>query len=155
MSMTDVDVEEEPTAAYVLSLIGGTLGLIIGFILIIIAGSLAGLSYSGPPAALFGGIGLWSIITAIIVIISAYNLHSDPWEHTKWCVIILVFSVIGLGTILGLIGGILAIVYKPEESESVPYHPPTEAMKRFCPKCGRLLNERTRFCPYCGNEVGS
>ena len=92
MFMTDVDVEEEPNAAYWLSLIGGILGLIIGFILILIAGSLAGLPYSGPPAALFGGIGLWSVITGIIVMISAYNLHSDPWEHTKWGVIILVFQ---------------------------------------------------------------
>jgi len=154
MSMTDVEVEEEPTAAYWLSMIGGFLGLIIGLILIVIAVSVASLSYYfGPPAALLGGIGLWSMITAIIVIISAYDLHSDPWEHTKWGVIIIIFSVIGLGTILGLIGGILAIVYKPEES--APYYPPTEAIKRFCPKCGRLLNERTRFCPYCGNEVGS
>jgi len=153
MSMTDVEVEEEPTAAYWLSLIGGILGLIIGFILIVGAGGLASLPYSGPAVAFFGVIGLWSAITAIIVIISAYNLHSDPWEHAKWGWIIIVFSIIGLGTIFGLIGGILAVVYKPEES--VPYHPPTEAIKRFCPNCGRILNERTRFCPYCGNELGS
>jgi hypothetical protein len=151
--MTDVEVEEEPTAAYWLSMIGGFLGLIIGLILIVIAGSIGSLPNSGPATVLFGGIGLWSVFTAIIVMISAYNLRSDPWEHTKWGWIIIIFSIIGLGTLLGLIGGILAVVYKPEES--APYHPPTEAIKRFCPKCGRLLNEKTRFCPYCGNELGS
>jgi hypothetical protein len=150
--MSDLEVEEEPTAAYWLSLIGGAIGVILGLVSIIVAATVASLvGYAGPSAALLGGVGIWSMITAAIVMVSAYNLHSDPWEHTKWGVIIIIFSIIGVGTIFGLIGGILAVVYKPEES--VPYHPPAEALKRFCPNCGKVVSEGTRFCPYCGSQM--
>jgi hypothetical protein len=156
--MSSQAVQDKPTAAYVLSLIGGILGLIVGFILIIIAAMIAnasgGISYYGPifPAAFGGVIGAWSLITGIIVIISAAKLNSNPWEHTKWGVIILVFSVIGLGTLLGLIGGILALVYEPQSP--VLQQPPMQVITRICPKCGRVLREETKFCPYCGNELG-
>lgn len=157
--MTNQAVQDKPTAAYVISLIGGILGLIVGFILIIsaaiIANAVGGYYYSGPSAAfavLYGSIGVWSLITAVIVIISAVKLNSNPWEHTKWGVIILVFSIIGLGTLLGLIGGILALVYSPQSP--VPPQPPMQVITRVCPKCGRVLREETKFCPYCGNELG-
>jgi MFS family permease len=155
--MSDVEVEEEPTAAYWASLAGGVVGIIVSIILIGLADWVAGFSsdvlatYNGPSAAFFSAFGVWGLISSAVVIISAIELKSDPWEHTKWGAIILVFSIIGLGTILGLIGGILALVYKPEKS--VSYHPPAEAAKRFCPHCGRTLIEGTRFCPYCGSQV--
>jgi MFS family permease len=145
-------VQDKPTAAYVLSLIGGILGLIVGFILIAIAASMSTYYYTRIVAPIYGAIGGWCLITSVIVIISAAKLNSNPWEHTKWGVIILVFSIIGLGTLLGLIGGILALVYKPQAS--VPQQAPMQAITRICPKCGRVLREETRFCPYCGNELG-
>ena len=157
MFMTDLGVENEPTAAYLVSLIGGIIGIISSFILIVTGawiGSLTSefITYSGPSLALLGVLGVWGLIGSAIVIYSAVNLKSDPWEHTKWGVIILVFSIFGLSSIVGLIGGVLALVYEPKES-SVPYHPPAEATKRFCPNCGRVVNEGTKFCPYCGSQV--
>lgn len=158
MFMSDVDVEEEPTAAYWVSLVGGALGVVASFVILGIAAWLASLAsnifanYTGPSPTLIGAIGIWGLISSVVVVAGAMNLKDDPWEHTKWGVIILVFSVIGLASLLGLIGGILALVYKPEQS--VPYHPAAEATKRFCPNCGRMVNEGTRFCPYCGVQVG-
>jgi hypothetical protein len=150
-------VQDKPTAAFVLSLIGGIIGLIVGSILIAIAASIASLYnwyyYYGPSPALFGGFGVWTLITSIIVIIFAAKLNSNPWQHTKWGAIILAFSIIGLGWwLLGIIGGILALVYKPQPL--APPQPPMQAITRICPKCGRVLVEDTKFCPYCGNELG-
>lgn len=152
--MTTQAVQDKPTAAYVLSLIGGFLGLIVGFILIGLAASISTYYYYGTQiiASIYGAIGGWCLITSIIVIVSAAKLNSNPWEHTKWGVIILVFSIIGLGTLFGLIGGILALVYKPQGP--VPQQPPMQPITRICPKCGRVLREETKYCPYCGNELG-
>jgi uncharacterized membrane protein len=121
--MASQAVKNKPTAAYVLSLIGGITGLIVGFLLIVLAAIVASSAggyynygYPGPalPAAFWGDIGVWCLITGIIVIISAAKLNANPWKHTEWGVIILVFSIIGVATLLGFIGGILALVYKPQ-----------------------------------------
>jgi len=71
----------------------------------------------------FGLMGFLGLIFGIIVIISAVMLNSRPVEHTTWGVIIVIFSALsvlgsmmggfGIGVLLGLIGGILAIVWKP------------------------------------------
>jgi hypothetical protein len=157
MFMSDPEVEEEPYAAYWLSLIGGIIGIIISFIVLGISAWTASLAsdmfvtYTGPGPALIGAIGIWCLITGGIVVVAAGNLKSNPWEHSKWGVVIVVFSVIGAASIIGLIGGIFALVYKPKES--VPHRPPSEATKKFCPNCGRAVNEETKFCPNCGRQV--
>jgi hypothetical protein len=141
--MSDVGVEEEPTAAYWLSLVGAIIGFFLSLIILGIAASIG--------SSFFGVVGMWGIISSMVVMYAATSLKSDPWEHTKWGIVITVFSVIGMATILGLIGGILALVYKPEES--VRSEPPAPPITRICPKCGRVLNEQVKFCPYCGNEL--
>ena len=109
--------QERPTAAYILSLIGGILGIIAGIILIIIGVATTGLLsyYYGytPALMIFAGLGIWGIVSSSIVVGSAVNLNSHPLQHTKWGAIILVFSIIGLTGIFGLIGGILGLVWKP------------------------------------------
>jgi hypothetical protein len=151
------EVEDEPTAAYLVSLIGGVIGLIASFAFIGIAAWVASLSsgpfvtYTGPPAALFGFLAVWGLISSAVVIISALELRSDPWEHTKWGIVILVFSIIGVSSIVGLIGGVLALVYEPREP--VAYKPPAQVITRICPKCGRVLSDGVKFCPYCGNQL--
>lgn len=53
-------VQDKPTAAYLLSLIGGIIGLFVGFILIAITAIAAEVSspyYSGPLALLWGNCG--------------------------------------------------------------------------------------------------
>jgi hypothetical protein len=151
--------QEKPTAAFVLSLIGGILGIVAGIILIIIglaaAGSLSSVGYYGytPALMLFAGIGIWGLVSSSIVIGSAAKLNSHPLEHTKWGAIILVFSIIGLTGLFGLIGGIVALAWKPSTTF---IQPPMQqqVITRICPKCGRVVNENTKFCPYCGNNLG-
>jgi hypothetical protein len=53
------------------------------------------------------------LITSVLIIVFASKLKAHPLEHSKWGALILVFSIIGLGGLFGLIGGILALAYKP------------------------------------------
>jgi len=157
--MGNQTVQEKPTAAYVISLIGGIIGIIIGFFLFLVAASTPDYYYYQGIRMLYGGVGFWSLICGIIVVVAAVKLNSNPMEHTKWGVIILVFSIIGLGSLLGLIGGILALVYKPQAF--APQRPiawtqqtGSQVITRICPQCGRVLSEEIKFCPYCGKELG-
>jgi hypothetical protein len=163
-------IKNKPTAAYILSLIGGIFGLIGGLVLIS-AGAFVGVLTFGFGFALTGGIGLWIMICSLIVIIAASKLNSEPLEHSKWGAIILVFSIIGSWSLLNLIGGILALVYKPEfvgaQQQYVPqqqygspqgYVQPQQSYMqqpttRLCPQCGRIVQANERFCPNCGKQL--
>jgi len=170
-------VQNKPTAAFVLSLIGGIIGLLIslGFI------SLGAAAYStvdtysdyynttafGWGWGLLVGLGAWMLITAILIIVFAVKLNNKPLEHSKWGALILVFSIIGLGGLFGLIGGILALTYKPIMVGAQPQYapqqqygpppgytqPPPQQITRICPQCGRVVPENIRFCPNCGKQL--
>ncbi|HLN88592.1 MAG TPA: zinc ribbon domain-containing protein [Candidatus Binatia bacterium] len=156
------EVQNKPTAAYILSLIGGIFGLIGGLILVGL-GAVAGVFTFGLGFVFVGGIGLWITICSIIVIIAASKLNSEPLEHSKWGAIILVFSIIGSWSLLNLIGGILALVYKPEFVFRQPqygtpqpygYAPAQQQpITRACPQCGRIVQANERFCPNCGKQL--
>ena len=85
----------------------------------------------GNGYALTGGLGfelfgILGLIFGVIVIVSAIMLNSRPHEHSTWGVLIVIFSVmsifggamggLGVGLILGLAGGILAITWKSNET---------------------------------------
>ena len=75
----------------------------------------------------FGFFGVLGVVFGAIVIISAIMLNSKPREHSTWGMLIVIFSVLsifggamggfGVGLVLGLIGGILGITWKPTESQ--------------------------------------
>jgi hypothetical protein len=170
-------VQNQPTAAYILSMIGGILGL-IGGLFIIIVGAIAGVFTFGLGFVAIGGIGIWITICSTIVIVAASKLKSEPMEHSKWGAIILVFSIIGGWSILDFIGGILELVYQPIPVGQAPYtygatqaqpygqqpqyyqqQPPTQqgapqTITRICPNCGRVIAENVKFCPHCGKQLG-
>jgi hypothetical protein len=128
---------EKPTVAFVLSLIAGVLILVGGGAravlgLVIrsfgsritgghrIMGAMMGMMGSG-----LGLIGIVGIVFGLIVIVSAIMLNIRPEQHMTWGALIAVFSILSLfggaggffvGLILGLIGGILAITWKPAKS---------------------------------------
>jgi Na+(H+)/acetate symporter ActP len=64
----------------------------------------------------------------VIVIISTFMLKSKREQHSTWGILIVLFSVLsmfvgpmggmGIGLILGLIGGILAITWKPDQPKT-------------------------------------
>ena len=175
--MNNQQVQNKPTAAYILSLLGGILGLLAGLgvlasgaILYTQVGSYVSDYYgSYIDTGLFGfswtiliGFGLWMLITSILVIVFAGKLKSNPMEHTKWGALILVFSIIGVGGLLAFIGGILALVYKPilaqqpygyapppaqPYAQQPQYYGPQQAPAQQAPQ--RI----TRICPQCGRVV--
>jgi len=156
-------VQNPPSAAYWLSMIGGVLAL-LGGLLLIVAGAVAGVFTFGFGFAVIGGLGIWITICSLAVIISASKLKSDPFEHSKWGAIILLFSLIGSWSLLNFIGGILALVYKPlsvgeqqQYGQPTPQQsysqPPAQPMTRVCPQCGRIVQANERFCPNCGKQL--
>lgn len=78
----------------------------------------------GNGFALFGVVGL---VFGVIVLISALMLNSKPEQHSTWGTLILIFSILsvfggamggfGVGLVLGLIGGVLAITWKPTQTK--------------------------------------
>ena len=91
----------------ILALIGGILGILWGLIMLLLGGTLA--EFLGPLGAFPVVIGIWLIATAIIVIIASRWMKDDA-KCFKGGLIALIFSVVGGGTILGLIGGILGLI---------------------------------------------
>ena len=131
--------EEKPTTAFILSLVAGIFILLGGGMM-----SMLGYGFSsmmgryggwggmmGPGFGMmgfaFGMMGFLGLIFGVIVIISAIMLNSKPLEHATWGTLILIFSVVsifgsamggfGIGLILGIIGGVLAITWKPPEKK--------------------------------------
>jgi hypothetical protein len=132
---------ERPTAAFLLSLVGGIFILLGGGVISMFGPfgfggmmgdyrGMMGYRYSGygmMGGLGFGMFGILGLIFGVIVIISAFMLNSKPHEHSTWGTLIVIFSVLsifgsamggfGIGLILGLIGGILAITWKPPETK--------------------------------------
>ncbi|HEV2121002.1 MAG TPA: DUF4064 domain-containing protein [Candidatus Bathyarchaeia archaeon] len=124
---------DKPTAAMVLSLIGGIF-VILGGAFIAFVGSLVssfgylanGGSSGGAAVTAFGVVG---IIMGLIMIVGSFMLYSKPTNAKMWGIIILILSILSwvtavgglvIGFILGLIGGILAIMYKPSTASATP-----------------------------------
>jgi hypothetical protein len=128
---------EKPTAAFVLSLIGGIFILLFGIIFGIIPFLFGAVIAAIPGIGGIGGIiivlGLLGIIYGILVIIGAALIYTGDKGKVKiGGILVLLFSILSIfspafggiiiGFILGLVGGILALVWKPEE---VPTRPVT------------------------------
>jgi len=187
-------VQNKPTAAYVLSLLGGIFGL-LGSLAFIAFGVIAYSAYTTAVSDYYGyyvydsmfgwgwttllGFGVWVLIASILIIVFAGKLKGNPMEHSKWGALILVFSIIGVASLLGFIGGILALVYKPipmgpqqqaygyaapppQYASQPQYYPQQQApqqagpqqITRICPSCGRVVDENLKFCPHCGRQLG-
>jgi hypothetical protein len=135
-----VGVNERPQIAFILSLIGGILMLVGGGVSSMwfmfgglgmggmmggfdrMMGGFQGMMGSfGIPFGFMSGFFLIGLASGVIVTIGAVMLNARPSERNAWGMIILVFSIISLlgmggflvGAILGIIGGALAISWKP------------------------------------------
>lgn len=116
--------QQRPTAAFVLSLIGGLIIFFTGIVL----------SFIGAIVTIFIGgiggiIGIFGIVWGILVIIGAIMMYTRPDQHVIWGIVVLIFSILSwfgaaggliIGFILALIGGILGIVWKPAGVQSTP-----------------------------------
>ncbi|MCW4031953.1 MAG: DUF6114 domain-containing protein [Candidatus Bathyarchaeota archaeon] len=117
---------KKPEAAFALSLIAGIIFLINGALLGAVGSFIAPFIPGASETALVTGIlstlMVVGIILGIIVIVAALMLYRNPAQKTMWGIIILVLSIVsvfigggfGIGLILGIIGGILALRWKPK-----------------------------------------
>ena len=121
-----------PTAPFVLSLIAGLL-ILAG------AGMMMTFSYGTPYYGMMGGyygtangyygmMGGWfygagvvGLIAGIVVLIGAAMIYVRPRSASTWGLLVLIFSIVSffgmggflIGAILGIIGGVLAMTWKP------------------------------------------
>jgi hypothetical protein len=106
---------DRPTAAFVLSLIAGAFILING-ITIAMVGSFLDTVFEG--GLVIGAIGA---ALGVGVLISAILLSSDRQRNTTMGAVILILSLVSIiigggffiGLLLGVVGGIMAIVWRP------------------------------------------
>lgn len=121
-------MEEKPVAAFILSLVGGILILLPSLFITVIAGlySWYGMYGWGMGWGLLGFPGIViaiSLISGIIILIGSIMLYMRPQEAALWGTLVVIFSVLSLagmggffiGFLLALIGGILALVWKPKQ----------------------------------------
>ncbi len=121
-------MSEKPTAAWVLSLIGGILGLIVYLIYAVLflvgAGAVIGMPGMGWAVGAGAAVCFWFVIAHIIILIGAFKIKSgEPSSVRTGGMLVLIFSILGGLNILALIGGILALTWKP----SRPVQPTTAA----------------------------
>jgi hypothetical protein len=126
-----------PRTASILALVGGVLILLTGILLIAVSiAVLPHLSFTNlnpPPqisranlpglvSDIVGVMGAVGLVCGVIVLVSAVALLNNSSQPRTLGVLILVFSVLSflglggfvVGAILGIIGGILALTWKPK-----------------------------------------
>ncbi|ADI31817.1 DUF4064 domain-containing protein [Staphylothermus hellenicus] len=123
-------MSEKPKAAFILGLIAGILGLLFG-IVVLVASSILATIFIGFGGPLILIIGVWWFIAAILIIIGSLWINSGiPSKVRRGGILVLVFSILSLPNwltcILGLIGGILALVWKPSMQPTQPSQQPPE-----------------------------
>lgn len=134
---------DKPTAATVLSAIGGVF-ILLGGLLWILAASLLGAFGGMIPGIDVGGVtGMFQILGAIgivlglVIIVLGVLMSMKPAQAKILGVLVLVLSIVSifaggggfyLGAILGIVGGILGIVFKPVAPMMAPPMAPPPSM---------------------------
>lgn len=161
---------QTPTAGAVLSLVGGIFILLGGAVMAVIGTALS--FFLGGLAGLF----FIGLLDGILVIVMAILMFVAPQLKAAWGGLTIVFAILSLpfafvggffiGFLLALIGGILAIVYKPPVVMMAPppmMMPPPPPMgapppmgtapPAVCPSCGGPVDTTRRVCTRCGRAV--
>ena len=134
--MTQKTTSGYPKTASILALVGGIL-IILGGILFMAVSAfilphldytnlttpprLTSASMPGLVSGIVGVMGLFGLVSGVIVLVSAVMLLTNLSQRRTWGVLILIFSImsfLGLGgfiagAILGILGGILTLRWKP------------------------------------------
>jgi len=127
---------EKPVAAFILSSLAGIFIILGGSIWYLWLdghldmGWMEGMMHGweehmhtwGFEGAISYSMSLLGIVSGVIVIVASVMLYLNPNQRQLWGALIIAFSVIsvlscmggmGIGLILGIIGGVLAILWKP------------------------------------------
>lgn len=171
---------DKPTAAMVLSILGGIFVLLGGLFIAFIGSFVASFGYLANGGANAGTIvtivGIVGVIFGLIMIVGGVMMYSNPSSAKMWGIIVLVLSILSwftavgglvIGFLLGLIGGILAIVFRPT---MIPGAMPPQPMRSmpigamgssqtagpmamFCKNCGASIPAGATRCPSCGASL--
>jgi len=125
-----------PKTGSILALVGGILIMLTGSLLVLVSTFILphlnfsnltvpqGLTSASMPALISGVVGVmgtFGLVSGIIVLVSAVLLLANVGPRNTWGILILVFSVLSflglggfvIGAILGIVGGILTLRWKP------------------------------------------
>ena len=141
----------KPTAAFVLSLVGGIIIYVVGFI--------RAIRFTAP--------GVFGIICGTPIILGSIMLYTKPGKHRMWSTIIVIFSILSwlgvlgglvIGFVLSLTGAILGFRWKPAPHPQTPQpsrsSPPSSNLpNKYCFSCGQEISREHKFCPYCGKPL--
>jgi hypothetical protein len=135
-----METSQGPRLSYILSLIGGLIVLLYGFMSLVmfalygpywsgIGGWMSGMmggyhdfmGIYGGSYDFFAVLSIIGLVCGILIIVGAAMLRAHPQEHAMWGTVIIVFSAISfvgmggffIGAVLGIIGGAFAISYRP------------------------------------------
>lgn len=131
---------DKPTGAMVLSVIGGLFILLGGIALLFVGAILAAImgaflgsfSFLGPdPVAIVNTMGILGVVFGLIDVALGVVMFVKPGLSKILGAVVLVVSlasIIGLGgfilgLILGVVGGILGIAWKPSPAAAAAYQP--------------------------------
>ena len=130
-----------PRTASILAIVAGSLMVAAAVILLIVGTyvipnlnatmfpSTQNLPTANVPhfvGSILQGIGLFGLISGVIVLVSGAMLGTNPNQRTLWGTLILVFSVLSIfgtggfivGAILGIVGGAKALTWKAPTAQS-------------------------------------
>ena len=135
---------EYPNIPSILALVGGALIVFIDIFLLAVSIVIlphinytnfqTPRGYTGNPGALaagfVGAIAVFGLICGIIVTMSAVLMRLKPAQRQTWGILVLVFSILGffgfggfiVGSILGIVGGILALRWTPPHTADPAPH---------------------------------
>jgi hypothetical protein len=123
-------------------------------------------SYSYPPfslASLFDLPTFVALFCGVTLLILAIGLYSKPTRHKTFGILIIVFSLagligagggLGLGFLLGFLGGLLAIDWKPASTPQYASSSALPSPTTVCPRCGYANPTDFEFCGRCGASLG-
>ena len=125
---------DKPTAAFVLSLIGGIF-IVIGGLVYIGLGSAIGSLGFGLGGSIVAAVGVFGLICGLLTILGAVWINSGEKDKIRnGAILVLVFSILSwvgsfggffIGFLLGLIGAILGLTWNPPTMTSTaPTAPP-------------------------------
>ncbi len=155
-----------PSAAFGLTIAAAVLIILSGLVIAAVGAFLTFFLFG--VGAVFGLVG---VLWGVLLIVCAVRLRSNPQQHTMLGVAIVLLSIFsffgaaggfGLGFLLGLIGGIMALVWNPGVSMSVNVTASSAAnipvsassgSTRFCPNCGAPVEAGAKFCRSCGKVL--
>ncbi|HTT44657.1 MAG TPA: DUF6114 domain-containing protein [Thermoplasmata archaeon] len=115
--------DEAPTAAAVLSIIGGIFILLGGIAEVFIGAAVSSVTL-GEQGQGLTALGVLGALMGIFILVLGILLFTSPDSHITYGVLILIFSLISLtsflggfvlGFLLSLIGAILALTWHPDE----------------------------------------